>query len=68
MSNKDNRWLYIAILSFVIALIWVGATIIIKQRKSTIPPDLEKVTQPLDPTIDRSILIKLSKRKAILAI
>ena len=61
--NKDRRWLYIAILSLVIAIIWVGVSLALKRRQSTIAPDVQKVIVPLDPTIDQSIFTKLAKRK-----
>lgn len=63
--TRDKRWLYIAILSFIIAIVWVGVTLAIKQRTSTLPPDLDEVVRPLDPTIDRETLAKLEKRKPI---
>ncbi len=61
--NKDRRWLYIAILTLVLALCWVGVSAIERLRTSTIPPDIEKIMSPLDPNIDRSIFSKLSQRK-----
>lgn len=61
--TKDRRWLYIAILSLVIATLWAGVSAVARLRNSTIPPDIEKAAKPLDPNIDRSIFTVLSKRK-----
>lgn len=61
--KKDKKWLYISILSLIMALVWVGLSAIKHLQKSTISPDVEKVMIPLDPTIDRATLVDLSKRK-----
>lgn len=63
MKKTDRRWLYIAILSLIVALTWVGVSAVARLRKSTIPEGLEKVMKPLDPTIDTTIFSDLSKRK-----
>lgn len=63
MKNKDRRWLYIAILSLVVAVTWVGVSAAARLRKSTVPADLEKVLKPLDPTIDTTVFSDLAKHK-----
>ena len=60
---KDRRWLYIAIISFFLAAIWAGALAFAKLKSPVIPTDLEKIAKPLDPNIDRSVLLNLQRRK-----
>ncbi len=61
--RKDKRWIYIAILSVVVAVSWAAVSAVTKLRKSTVPPDIEKVAEPLNPNLDKSIFTILSKRK-----
>ncbi len=61
--KRDRRWLYIAILSLILAFFWVGVSAAARLRKSTLPEGLDKVMTALDPTIDISIFTDLAKRK-----
>ncbi len=60
--NKDKSWLYLAILTLVVAVIWTGVTVISNSRKSTIPDDIEKIMVPLNPVINREIFDILQER------
>lgn len=60
--KQDRRWLYIAILALVIAVIWVAVSAISKLRQKTVPPDIEKAAEPLNPSLDQTIFTKLSRR------
>ncbi len=59
---KERTWLHIAILTLITSLIWVSVSIHSTLRKTTVPPDVEKVIAPLDPTIDFELLNSLSER------
>ncbi|MBI4099566.1 hypothetical protein HY440_01015 [Candidatus Microgenomates bacterium] len=61
--KKDRRSLYIAILSFVAAAIWVGVSAYARLHQSTIPADVERAARPLNPIIDKSIFMTLTKRQ-----
>jgi hypothetical protein len=60
--KKSNSWLYISILLFVIAVIWAGVSAYSQMRKPTIPPDLQKIMEPLDPNLDMTTLQKIKER------
>lgn len=59
---KNRSWLYISILTLVVALAWVGVSAISHFRKSTVPTDIEKATAPLDPNLDANFFLKLSQK------
>ncbi|MBI4099869.1 hypothetical protein HY440_02575 [Candidatus Microgenomates bacterium] len=61
--RRDKRWIYIGILSLVVAICWIAVSAISRLRQSTIPADVEKVATPLSPDLDRSIFTSLSKRQ-----
>ena len=64
--KKDRRWIYIAVMSLFMAIVWVAASLIIKQRQSTIPADLQQIITPLDPSIDQTIFTRLAGRQKII--
>lgn len=60
MKNKD--WLIIAILTFLLAMVWVGVSALAQIRQSAIGADVEKVASPLNPNLDREFFSKLESR------
>lgn len=60
--RRDRSWLYIAVLTLLVAIIWTGVTAVANIRKSTVPPDLEKAIEPLNPNIDTKIFTILQKK------
>lgn len=66
INTKDKSLLYLAILTFSVALIWVLVSAVASFRKSTIPADVQQVATPLNPDLNRSLFEKLTQRsKAI---
>lgn len=61
--KKDRKWLYIAILSLVIAVTWVVISAVSRLRQTTIAPDVEKAMTPLNPKIDQTVFDDLQKRR-----
>ena len=47
--------------TLVTVLFWIGFTIYLSQQKTKIPPDIQKYTIPLNPTIDRKALEEITK-------
>ena len=60
--TKDRSWLYLALLTFLVAIVWTTVTAVSNIRKSTIPPDIEKIIIPLNPNINRDIFNILQER------
>lgn len=61
MHHKN--WLYLAILSLVLAFCWAGVTAISKMREKTTPADLKKIMTPLNPHLDTDLFTKLQERE-----
>lgn len=61
MNNKKN-WPYIAILTFAVAVIWLAVSANAQMRKVTVPPDLQKAVEPLDPNLNIQTLQKIKER------
>lgn len=59
---KGREWLFIAILAFVIAVVWVTVAAVSRTRQSTIPPDVERIMTPLNPNLDKDFFMKLKER------
>lgn len=59
---KSKGWLYLAILSFIVALIWSGVSIVANLRKSTIPSDIQTIMAPINPNLDQTLLQKIQDR------
>ena len=62
INTKDKSLLYLAILTFFVALVWVTVSAVASFRKSTIPADVQKVATPLNPDLDRPLFEKLTQR------
>lgn len=58
---KNKGWLYIAILTFFVALIWVVVSAIANFRKSTLPADIAEVIKPLPTAFDESVFSSLKE-------
>ncbi len=59
---KKTNSLYLAILTFLLALLWLVTTAWSRLHESTIPPDIEKIAAPLPGPVDKSIFTKLEQR------
>lgn len=60
---RGNRsWLYLAVLTLVVALTWTATSAIGYFRRSTVPQDVEKAAAPLDPDLDTTLFTKLQQR------
>mgnify|MGYP003394139073 CR=1 FL=1 len=59
---KNRSWLYLAILTLVVALTWATVSAISHFRKTTVTSDIEKATAPLDPNLDMAFFTKLKER------
>lgn len=62
--TKDRGWLYLAILTLVVALTWVAVSAIIRFRQPTVPKDIEKAAAPLDPNLDAAFFTRLQEKAA----
>ncbi len=60
MRNKS--WLYLSILTLIVAITWATVSAVGYFRKTTVSTDVEKAAQPLDPNIDVAIFTKLQSR------
>jgi len=63
--RKSNWGLYLAILSFLLAVLWAGVSLVSNLRKSTIPADIQTIMSPLDPNLDTQFLTKIQSREAV---
>lgn len=59
---KNKSWLYIAILTLILAITWLAISAFSYFRKSTVPSDAVQASSPLDPTIDMTLINKLQER------
>lgn len=60
--RRNRSWLYLSILTLVVALTWTMVSAISYLRRSTVPSDVEKATAPLDPALDAAFFAKLQQR------
>lgn len=60
--RRSRSWLYLAILTLVVALTWTATSAISYFRRSTVPQDVEKAAAPLDPSLDGAFFTKLQQR------
>ncbi|MBI3887942.1 hypothetical protein HY310_02645 [Candidatus Microgenomates bacterium] len=60
--RKNNNWIYISLLLFILAIAWVGVSAYSQSKKQTVPEDLQKIMKPIDPNLDISTLEKLKER------
>lgn len=59
---KNKSWLYISVLTLIVALTWVTVSAVAHFRKSEVAPDVEKISSPLDPAIDTTFFAQLQRR------
>lgn len=59
---KDRTWLYISLLTLLVAILWIGVSVHSTLRKTTITPDVAEVITPLDPNLDMTVIDSLSQR------
>lgn len=60
--KKRSNWVYISILSFFLAVIWAGVSAYAQIKKPTVPADLQKIIEPLDPNLNVATLEKIKER------
>ncbi len=60
--KKRSSWVYISILSFALAVIWAAVSAYSQAKKPTIPADLQKVIEPLNPSLNMATLEKIKGR------
>jgi len=51
-----------AVLTFLVVLVWVVVSAVGRSRQNTIPADVAQLAQPLDPKIDTGLILKLQER------
>lgn len=61
--HLSKQVLIVLVLLFVALIVWTFATIATSQNKNTISPDLIRLSQPLNPTLDRDILAELTQKE-----
>ncbi|MDD2822657.1 MAG: hypothetical protein PHQ59_01115 [Candidatus Daviesbacteria bacterium] len=54
MSGK--YFLYIVIATFITALIWLTTEVIHSQRKNQISPEVQSLTEPINPNFDIKVI------------
>lgn len=59
---KNRSWLYLTILTLVVALTWVTVSAISHFRQTTIPKDVEVAAAPLDPNLDTDFFNYLQQK------
>lgn len=62
MKLIHNTWVQISILTLITALVWLGVSVRSTLIKSTISPDIMKLIEPLDPTLDQGAIENLKNR------
>ena len=60
--NKNKSWLYISILTLIVALTWVAVSAIGHIRETTVPKDVEQAASPLDPNLDTAFFARLQQK------
>ena len=60
--KKRSNWVYISILTFLLAIVWAGVSAYAQAKKPTVPADLQKIMEPLDPNLQMSTLEKIKGR------
>lgn len=60
--KRSKNLLYIFILALVVALVWIVLGVYHVTVQTTISPEIQKLTKPLNPAIDTQVLEKLSTR------
>ncbi len=64
MNFKDKTWILISFLTLVIAVIWLSIVVKSSLTKPTLPGNLEEISKPLDPTLDKTVFEMLETRKS----
>lgn len=60
--KKRSNWVYISILSFSLAVIWAAVAAYAQAKKPTVPADLQKIIEPLNPNLNMATLEKIKER------
>ena len=61
--RQNKQFLAILILLFVVLLFWVTISLITSQTTEKISPELQKLSQPLTPVIDKKIFERISTKR-----
>ena len=60
MKNKRTT-VIIAILTVIVAILWLLSSAFKVSQQSTITPELEQIITPLDPTLDAGVFERLQQ-------
>lgn len=63
MMRKNRTMVYLSLLSFLLALVWMGVSVVSTVRKTVIPADIEKVIEPLEVNLDKRLLETIANRR-----
>lgn len=63
MSSKD--WLFLSILTFLTVMAWIVADTYHAATTSTLTPVQKNLIEPLKPTFDQELILKLKARQAV---
>lgn len=61
LLRHRQQLLAIMIFTFAAALVWIATSLVTSQRKESISPELKKMAEPLNPTVNRDVLRNLGE-------
>lgn len=59
-ANRNN--IFLALLTLVMVVVWIGFEIFRTYKTSTIEPDVSVAITPLDPSVDEKVLTDIQSR------
>lgn len=64
MNFKDKTWILISFLTLLIAVIWLAVVVKSSLTNPTLPENLEEISKPLSPDLDKGVFDKLETRRS----
>jgi hypothetical protein len=62
MYRKKKRNIYLAILTLITIVLWVGFDVVRAYSASNVTPDVTRAMTPLDPRVDQRVFEELERR------
>lgn len=66
LNNLQHRQqlLYILLFSFATVIVWIGVSLLSSQQDTGIPPEIQLLATPLNPTINLDVLTDIRNKRA----
>lgn len=66
LNNLQHRQqlLYILLFSFATVIVWIGVSLLSSQQRTGIPPEVQLLATPLNPTINLQVLNDIRNKRA----